>query len=69
MIQIYIGSRTKNPTPSVVRNPTPSPHKSSDSDSGSDSATLEQVLRLPSLKHTTVDYNPDNDLILEYETD
>ena len=27
-----------------------------------------QVLRLPSLKHTTV-YNPDNDLIWEYETD
>jgi len=27
-----------------------------------------QVLRLPSLKHITV-YNPDNDLIWEYETD
>jgi len=27
-----------------------------------------QVPRLPSLKHTTV-YNPDNDLIWEYETD
>jgi len=27
-----------------------------------------QVPRLPSLKHTTV-YNPDNDLIREYETD
>ena len=27
-----------------------------------------QVPRLPSFKHTTV-YNPDNDLIREYETD
>jgi len=27
-----------------------------------------QVLRLPSLKHTTA-YNPDSDLIWEYETD
>jgi len=35
---------------------------------GSPDRGAREVLRLPSLKHTTV-YNPDNDLIWEYETD